>query len=81
VHRHGAQMARFDGTRIVSATEALALPTVLKRMIVIGDGAIGLEMGSVAREVVAYCAICLPRRHAASLLSRSWVRRLRSSRL
>jgi dihydrolipoamide dehydrogenase len=40
-------MARFDGTRIVSSTEALALATVPKRMIVIGGGAIGLEMGSV----------------------------------
>src|SRR5262249_33131905 len=39
--------ARFDGTRIVSSTEALALAAVPKRMIVIGGGAIGLEMGSV----------------------------------
>ncbi|MEO8602107.1 MAG: dihydrolipoyl dehydrogenase [bacterium] len=40
-------MARFDGRRIVSSTEALALPAVPKRLIVIGGGAIGLEMGSV----------------------------------
>ena len=39
--------APFDGQRIVSSTEALALPVVPKRMIVIGGGAIGLEMGSV----------------------------------
>jgi len=39
--------APFDGRRIVSSTEALALPVVPKRMIVIGGGAIGLEMGSV----------------------------------
>src|SRR6185295_5684986 len=39
--------ARFDGRRIISSTEALALPAVPKRMIVIGGGAIGLEMGSV----------------------------------
>ncbi len=40
-------IARFDGTRIVSSTEALALPVVPKRMSVIGGGSIGLEMGSV----------------------------------
>jgi len=40
-------MARFDGRQIISSTEALALPVVPKRMIVIGGGSIGLEMGSV----------------------------------
>jgi dihydrolipoamide dehydrogenase len=40
-------MARFDGERIISSTEALALPRVPRRLIVIGGGAIGLEMGSV----------------------------------
>jgi dihydrolipoamide dehydrogenase len=40
-------IARFDGTRIVSSTEALSLPAVPRRMLVIGGGAIGLEMGSV----------------------------------
>jgi dihydrolipoyl dehydrogenase len=40
-------IAPFDGTRIISSTEALALPAVPTRMIVIGGGAIGLEMGSV----------------------------------
>ena len=37
----------FDGKRVISSTEALSLETVPKRMIVIGAGAIGLEMGSV----------------------------------
>jgi dihydrolipoamide dehydrogenase len=40
-------MARFDGERIISSTDALALPRVPGRLIVIGGGAIGLEMGSV----------------------------------
>jgi dihydrolipoamide dehydrogenase len=40
-------MAPFDGTQIISSTEALALPAVPKRLVVIGAGAIGLEMGSV----------------------------------
>jgi dihydrolipoamide dehydrogenase len=37
----------FDGKRILSSTEALALDKVPARMLVIGGGAIGLEMGSV----------------------------------
>ncbi len=41
----------FDGKRIVSSTEALSFPTVPKRLLVIGAGAIGLEMGSVWRRL------------------------------
>ena len=37
----------FDGERIVSSTEALSLPRVPGRMLVIGAGAVGLELGSV----------------------------------
>jgi len=37
----------FDGERIVSSTEALALPRVPERLLVIGCGAVGLELGSV----------------------------------
>jgi len=37
----------FDGERVISSTEALELKQVPERMIVIGAGAIGLEMGSV----------------------------------
>jgi dihydrolipoamide dehydrogenase len=37
----------FDGKRIISSTEALTLERVPERMVVIGAGAIGLEMGSV----------------------------------
>ena len=37
----------FDGKRIISSTEALALPTVPKRLLVVGAGAVGLELGSV----------------------------------
>jgi dihydrolipoamide dehydrogenase len=40
-------VAPFDGTRIISSTEALALPAVPQRLVVIGGGSIGLEMGSV----------------------------------
>lgn len=39
--------AKFDEKNIISSTEALSLSTVPKKMIVIGGGAIGLEMGSV----------------------------------
>jgi dihydrolipoamide dehydrogenase len=37
----------FDDRRIVHSTHALSLPEVPRRMIVIGAGAIGLELGSV----------------------------------
>jgi dihydrolipoamide dehydrogenase len=37
----------YDGRRIVHSTDALTLPEVPKRMIVVGAGAIGLELGSV----------------------------------
>jgi dihydrolipoamide dehydrogenase len=37
----------FDGQRIISSTEALRLPAVPRRMLVVGGGAIGLELGSV----------------------------------
>lgn len=36
----------FDGKRIISSTEALSLQEVPKRMIVVGGGYIGLELGS-----------------------------------
>ena len=37
----------YDGERIVGSTEALALPRVPQRLLVIGAGAVGLELGSV----------------------------------
>jgi dihydrolipoamide dehydrogenase len=37
----------FDGERVVSSTEALAFSEVPKHFVVIGGGAIGLELGSV----------------------------------
>jgi len=37
----------FDGERIISSTEALTLQSVPRRLLVVGGGAIGLEMGSV----------------------------------
>jgi dihydrolipoamide dehydrogenase len=38
---------KFDGDVIVSSTEALAFPKAPQRLLVIGAGAIGLELGSV----------------------------------
>ncbi len=38
---------KFDGNVIVSSTEALSFSEVPKQLLVIGGGAIGLEMGSV----------------------------------
>ena len=37
----------FDGKTILDSTDALSLPKVPKSMVVIGGGAIGLELGSV----------------------------------
>lgn len=37
----------FDGEHVISSTEALALKKVPERLVVIGGGAIGLELGSV----------------------------------
>jgi dihydrolipoamide dehydrogenase len=37
----------FDGERIVSSTEALCFSEVPKHLVVVGGGAIGLELGSV----------------------------------
>jgi dihydrolipoamide dehydrogenase len=37
----------YDKKRIITSTEALNLPEVPKRMIVVGAGVIGLELGSV----------------------------------
>jgi len=37
----------FDGRHILSSTEALVLPEVPERLVVIGAGAVGLELGSV----------------------------------
>ncbi len=37
----------FDGVHVIGSTEALSLDEVPKKMIVIGAGAIGLELGSV----------------------------------
>src|SRR5206468_9475406 len=43
----------IDQERIVDSTGALELPEVPKRMVVIGGGVIGLELGSVWRRLGA----------------------------
>ena len=37
----------FDGSTVVSSTEAIAFETVPKKLLIVGAGAIGLELGSV----------------------------------
>src|SRR5206468_5435347 len=39
--------AKFDGKTIVSSTEALEFKEAPKKLLVIGAGAVGLELGSV----------------------------------
>jgi len=41
----------FDGERVLSSTEALELAEVPDRLVVVGAGAIGLELGSVWRRL------------------------------
>jgi dihydrolipoamide dehydrogenase len=41
----------YDGRRIVHSTDALTLPEVPRRLVVVGAGAIGLELGSVWRRL------------------------------
>jgi len=43
----------FDGEKVVSSTEALALARVPERLLVVGAGAVGLELGSVWRRLGA----------------------------
>jgi dihydrolipoamide dehydrogenase len=43
--------AKFDKERVISSTEALNLQEIPKRLVVIGGGVIGLEMGSVYKRL------------------------------
>jgi dihydrolipoamide dehydrogenase len=47
----------IDGDRVVSSTEALAFSSVPKHLVVIGAGAVGLELGSVWRRLGAEVTI------------------------
>jgi dihydrolipoyl dehydrogenase len=47
----------FDEKRIVSSTGALELPAVPKKLLIVGAGIIGLELGSVWRRLGAEVAI------------------------
>ncbi len=53
----------FDGKKIISSTEALELTEVPGRMVVVGGGAIGLELGSVWKRLGAEVTVVelLPR--------------------
>jgi dihydrolipoamide dehydrogenase len=54
---------KFDGTHIVSSTEALSFNQVPKHLIVVGGGYIGLELGSVWKRLGAKVTVLefLPR--------------------
>jgi dihydrolipoamide dehydrogenase len=47
----------FDGKRVISSTDALALGKVPKHLIVVGGGVIGMELGSVWRRLGAEVAV------------------------
>lgn len=44
---------QFDEQQIITSTGALSLPKVPKKMLVIGAGVIGLELGSVYQRLGA----------------------------
>lgn len=44
---------KFDGKHVVSSTEALSFEEVPKKLVVVGAGAVGLELGSVWRRLGA----------------------------
>ena len=56
----------YDGKRVITSTEALEITAVPKRMVIVGGGVIGLELGSVyarlgtAVEVVEYMERIIP---------------------
>ena len=54
---------KFDGTRVINSDQGIALEKVPKTMLVIGAGAIGLELGSVWRRLGAEVTVIefLPR--------------------
>ncbi len=47
----GLPFLRADGRTVITSTEALELPEVPKSLLVIGAGAIGLEMGSIYKRL------------------------------
>lgn len=47
----------FDGTTVVSSTEALEFDSVPKELVVVGAGAIGLELGSVWARLGAHVTV------------------------
>ncbi len=92
----GSDVARLSGIdideqQVVSSTGALSLPEVPKRMLVVGAGVIGLELGSVWRRLgskspwssswIAYCRAWTARlRRPSSACSRSRAWRSSSAR-
>lgn len=48
---------KFDGATVVSSTEALEFDTVPKELVVVGAGAIGLELGSVWARLGAHVTV------------------------
>lgn len=69
----------FDDERIVSSTEALALPAVPGRLLVVGAGAIGLELGSVWARLGAQVTVVEFLDRIVPLMDRGMGRQLQSS--
>jgi pyruvate/2-oxoglutarate dehydrogenase complex dihydrolipoamide dehydrogenase (E3) component len=69
---------KFDGNVVVSSTEALSFSEVPKKLLVIGGGAIGLEMGSVwSRSAPKLPVLEFPAAHSRLASITSWQPRSR----
>ena len=65
------------GGRVISSTEALALETLPKRLVVVGAGYIGLELGSAFRKLGSEVTVVEVARHILPLYDRQLVEPVR----
>ncbi|HEX8570443.1 MAG TPA: dihydrolipoyl dehydrogenase [Caulobacteraceae bacterium] len=61
----------FDGSRVISSTEALSLPEVPRRLVVVGAGYIGLELGIAFRKLGAEVTVVEAQDHILPLYDRA----------
>ena len=66
-----------DGTHIITSTEALSLTEVPEKLLVIGGGAIGLELGSVWQRLGSAVTVCEMQREILPMMDAQIGRGLR----
>lgn len=70
---------KFDGQHVISSTEALALDAVPQKLILIGAGYIGIELGSVWARLGAQVLILDVLEHPLPMMDQALVQRLQRS--